>query len=161
MSQSKSRPDEVSNVKQDNMLIQMTNETHHPTSSLTLFAHSFINPFILTTIPLSLIEPVQEEGTSDTTESSTESRPVKDLSAEERRQRRLWRNRIAAKECRKKKKMYIEDLKTKIQQLQEHNDSLRKEAAELKEKLSFFDSEETFKLIKEVEVLNAKLRITK
>ncbi|CAG8631349.1 6021_t:CDS:2, partial [Scutellospora calospora] len=39
---------------------------------------------------------------------------ARNLSSDERRQRRLLRNRVAAKECRRKKKAYVADLEEKV-----------------------------------------------
>ncbi|KAI8645985.1 hypothetical protein BD408DRAFT_429146 [Parasitella parasitica] len=83
----------------------------------------------------------------------------KNLTADERRQRRLWRNRVAAKECRKKKKLYVHELKETISRLENENLALLKQADDIKMKLAKKDQEqhENFKLMKQVEELNAKL----
>ncbi|KAI8143485.1 hypothetical protein BJV82DRAFT_610627 [Fennellomyces sp. T-0311] len=57
---------------------------------------------------------------------------------EGRRQRRLLRNRIAAKECREKKKQHIQTLTKRIQQLETENEQLREQLRELNEKLDRF-----------------------
>ncbi|KAI8378375.1 hypothetical protein BD560DRAFT_390189 [Blakeslea trispora] len=84
----------------------------------------------------------------------------KNLTADERRQRRLWRNRMAAKECRKKKKQYIGQLEATIERLQSENALLRKEAEDLRQKVAGIKEcsfDENYQLMKEVEQLNAKL----
>ncbi|KAF9408962.1 hypothetical protein BGZ94_002130 [Podila epigama] len=78
---------------------------------------------------------------------------------EERRQRRLYRNRVAAKECRKKKKAMVQELQETCAFLKEENARLRKEIEELNAKLTLgaMRADENVRLIKEVEELNAKL----
>ena len=56
------------------------------------------------------------------------------LSNDERRQRRLLRNRVAAKECRKKKKQHIHEMEEKIEKLEKENANLTKEVEELNAK---------------------------
>ncbi|KAJ1735664.1 hypothetical protein LPJ61_000422 [Coemansia biformis] len=58
------------------------------------------------------------------------------LTADERRARRLQRNRLAAKECRQKKKVYIHSLEEHVSTLQDENARLRKEIKELNAKLT-------------------------
>ncbi|KAI7908279.1 uncharacterized protein BX663DRAFT_493648 [Cokeromyces recurvatus] len=94
------------------------------------------------------------------TEEGAKRPNTRSLSNDERRQRRLLRNRVAAKECRKKKKQHIQDMEEKIVRLEEENAKLVKEVEELKEKLSSLNSmqgSESYRLMKEVEELNAKL----
>ncbi|KAI8880396.1 hypothetical protein K501DRAFT_224940 [Backusella circina FSU 941] len=81
------------------------------------------------------------------------------MSNDERRQRRLLRNRVAAKECRKKKKQHIHDMEQKIVSLEEENARLHKEVEELNAKLALgaMQGSESYRLMKEVEELNAKL----
>ncbi|KAG0236738.1 hypothetical protein B0O80DRAFT_433592 [Mortierella sp. GBAus27b] len=85
----------------------------------------------------------------------------RDATNEERRQRRLLRNRVAAKECRKKKKAYIQELQDTCTRLQEENTRLYKEVEELNAKLTLgaMRIDENVRLIKEVEELNAKLTL--
>ncbi|KAJ2714025.1 hypothetical protein H4R19_001943 [Coemansia spiralis] len=61
---------------------------------------------------------------------------LRHLTADERRARRLQRNRLAAKECRQKKKVYIQTLEDHVSQLQDENSRLRKEISELNAKLT-------------------------
>ncbi|KAL0095202.1 hypothetical protein J3Q64DRAFT_1608045, partial [Phycomyces blakesleeanus] len=84
---------------------------------------------------------------------------VRNMSNDERRQRRLLRNRVAAKECRKKKKQYIHEMEEKIQRLEDENARLHKEVEELNAKLTLgaMQGSESYRLMKEVEELNAKL----
>ncbi|KAF9915576.1 hypothetical protein BX616_005834 [Lobosporangium transversale] len=88
-------------------------------------------------------------------------RTSRDMSNEERRQRRLLRNRVAAKECRKKKKAYVNELQDTCTRLQEENARLYKEIEELNAKLtlSAMRIDENVRLIKEVEQLSAKLTL--
>ncbi|OZJ05622.1 hypothetical protein BZG36_01507 [Bifiguratus adelaidae] len=81
------------------------------------------------------------------------------LTENERRQRRLMRNRVAAKECRKKKKAYITDLEEKVQKLEDEISRLRKENQELSAKITLgaMQGSEGYALIKQVAELNAKL----
>ncbi|KAI8054173.1 uncharacterized protein B0P05DRAFT_561196 [Gilbertella persicaria] len=96
------------------------------------------------------------EGNATTGNKRANSRS---LSNDERRQRRLLRNRVAAKECRKKKKQHIHEMEEKIVKLEEENAKLAKEVEELKAKLSLgaMQGSEGYRLMKEVEELNAKL----
>ncbi|KAI8605192.1 hypothetical protein EDD21DRAFT_284622, partial [Dissophora ornata] len=83
----------------------------------------------------------------------------RDMTNDERRQRRLLRNRVAAKECRKKKKAYVTELQDTCTRLQQENARLYKEVEELNAKLTLgaMRIDENVRLIKEVEELNAKL----
>ncbi|KAI8359780.1 hypothetical protein BD560DRAFT_426137 [Blakeslea trispora] len=107
--------------------------------------------------------PVSANGTPDLTDGSMAagSKRVnsRSLSNDERRQRRLLRNRVAAKECRKKKKQHIHEMEEKIEKLEKENAKLTKEVEELKAKLSLgaMQGPEGYRLMKEVEELNAKL----
>ncbi|CAG8553368.1 10182_t:CDS:2 [Funneliformis caledonium] len=57
------------------------------------------------------------------------------ISEEERQKRRLERNRIAAKQCRERKKVYVANLESKVTRLEEENERLCRELAELNTKL--------------------------
>ncbi|KAG1462260.1 hypothetical protein G6F56_005555 [Rhizopus delemar] len=87
---------------------------------------------------------------------------TRNMSNDERRQRRLLRNRQAAKECRKKKKQHIHEMEEKIVHLEQQNALLVKELDELKNKLTIaaMQGTEGYRLMKEVEELNAKLGMT-
>ncbi|KAJ2705499.1 hypothetical protein FB645_002385 [Coemansia sp. IMI 203386] len=61
---------------------------------------------------------------------------LRHLTPDERRARRLQRNRLAAKECRQKKKAYITNLEAQVGELQSENALLRKEIEELHAKLT-------------------------
>ncbi|KAJ1672961.1 hypothetical protein EV182_006156, partial [Spiromyces aspiralis] len=61
---------------------------------------------------------------------------LRHLTPEERRARRLQRNRLAAKECRQKKKQYIKDLEERVEYLEKENMQLRKELDEMNAKLT-------------------------
>ncbi|KAF1807354.1 Skn-1-like basic-leucine zipper transcription factor [Mucor lusitanicus] len=95
----------------------------------------------------------------DATDKSTS----KNLTADERRQRRLWRNRVAAKECRKKKKQYVHELEETITRLEGENSALRKQVEDIRIKVAKKEQEQqpspldNLKLMKQVEELNAKL----
>ncbi|KAI9261086.1 hypothetical protein BY458DRAFT_491655 [Sporodiniella umbellata] len=84
---------------------------------------------------------------------------TRNMSNDERRQRRLLRNRQAAKECRKKKKQHIHEMEEKIVHLEQQNAILIREMTELKNKLTIaaMQGSEGYRLMKEVEELNAKL----
>jgi hypothetical protein len=98
--------------------------------------------------------PLSDDGNNNNKRSSARS-----LSNDERRQRRLLRNRVAAKECRKKKKLHIQEMEEKIVQLEKENENLVKEVEELKSKLALgsMEGSESYRLMKEVKELNAKL----
>ncbi|CAG8740308.1 4710_t:CDS:2, partial [Dentiscutata erythropus] len=85
----------------------------------------------------------------------------RNLSSDERRQRRLLRNRVAAKECRRKKKAYVADLEEKVTRLEEENIRLHKEVEELNSKLAISAArmDENVRLRKEIEELNAKFAL--
>lgn len=73
---------------------------------------------------------------SDDAQGANKRANSRSLTNDEKRQRRLLRNRVAAKECRKKKKKHIQDMEEKIVQLEEENAKLAKEVEELKKQLS-------------------------
>jgi hypothetical protein len=87
---------------------------------------------------------------------------TRNLTNDERRQRRLLRNRVAAKECRRKKKAYVADLEEKVTRLEDENSRLSKEIDELNNKLSLngIKLEENARLHKEIEELKSKLNTT-
>ncbi|CAG8630618.1 3476_t:CDS:1 [Paraglomus occultum] len=84
---------------------------------------------------------------------------LRNLTNDERRQRRLLRNRVAAKECRRKKKAYVAELEEKVARLETENNRLQKLVEELNAKitLSAMRIDDNVRLIKEVEELNTKL----
>ena len=99
----------------------------------------------------------------NTTTNKKDTKP-KVLSPDERRQRRLLRNRLAAKDCRKKKKEYVQHMEETITRLEKEKVALTNQIDELKEKIALLpdkqvimESEDNYKLMKEVEELNAKL----
>ncbi|KAJ3299838.1 hypothetical protein HK104_006575 [Borealophlyctis nickersoniae] len=57
------------------------------------------------------------------------------MSLEERRQRRLMRNRQAAKECRQKKKNYVSDLEQRLRDMEQELMEVERENEELRVKL--------------------------
>ncbi|KAJ2342844.1 hypothetical protein GGH91_003392 [Coemansia sp. RSA 2671] len=79
-----------------------------------------------------------ESGMPLTPDAPGSGRPgsLRHLTPDERRARRLQRNRLAAKECRQKKKAYINNLESQVCDLQEENSLLRKEIEELNAKLT-------------------------
>ncbi|KAF9366422.1 hypothetical protein BGX34_003043 [Mortierella sp. NVP85] len=118
---------------------------------------------ILMTMPAA-VENADNDSASSAEEEETLSAKRarnRDATNEERRQRRLLRNRVAAKECRKKKKAYIQELQDTCARLQEENARLYKENEELNAKLTLgaMRIDENVRLIKEVEELNAKLTL--
>ncbi|KAJ1835321.1 hypothetical protein LPJ63_001209 [Coemansia sp. RSA 2711] len=82
--------------------------------------------------------PVDEDGMPLTPDAPGSGRPgsLRHLTADERRARRLQRNRLAAKECRQKKKAYIQNLEDQVSSLQDENAQLRKDIEELNAKLT-------------------------
>ncbi|RKP09993.1 hypothetical protein THASP1DRAFT_22231 [Thamnocephalis sphaerospora] len=58
------------------------------------------------------------------------------LTPDERRRRRLERNRLAARECRQKKKVYVQELEDRVERAESENRRLRKEVEELNAKLT-------------------------
>ncbi|KAF9982288.1 hypothetical protein BGZ65_003030 [Modicella reniformis] len=116
---------------------------------------------ILASIPAATADNDDNESSSNDDEPHMSGKRSSNRNAtnEERRQRRLLRNRVAAKECRKKKKAYIQELQDTCTRLQEENARLYKEIEELNAKLTLgaMRIDENVRLIKEVEELNAKL----
>ncbi|KAJ2490746.1 hypothetical protein IWW37_002849 [Coemansia sp. RSA 2050] len=82
-----------------------------------------------------------ESGMPLTPDAPGSGRPgsLRHLTPDERRARRLQRNRLAAKECRQKKKAYINNLESQVCDLQEENSQLRKEIEELNARLTLSD----------------------
>ncbi|KAK9767304.1 hypothetical protein K7432_003000 [Basidiobolus ranarum] len=74
--------------------------------------------------------------TEETSSTRGRSGMLRNLTSDERKQRRLLRNRLAAKECRKKKKAYVTELEEKVQRLEDENSRLKKEVEKLGAKLS-------------------------
>ncbi|GAN02549.1 hypothetical protein MAM1_0024c01993 [Mucor ambiguus] len=114
-------------------------------------------------IPTALIPSNTTTTTASSLLDANDKSINKNLTADERRQRRLWRNRVAAKECRKKKKQYVHELEETIMRLESENSALRKQVEDIKIKVAKKDQEQqpspmdNFKLMKQVEELNAKL----
>lgn len=102
-----------------------------------------------------------DSGSSQDDDLVNDKRTSRNMTNDERRQRRLQRNRVAAKECRKKKKAYVSELQDTCTRLQEENARLYKEVEELNAKLTLgaMRIDENVRLIKEVEELNAKLTL--
>ncbi|KAG2182613.1 hypothetical protein INT44_005592 [Umbelopsis vinacea] len=102
------------------------------------------------------------DGTGDVDGGDKRTSSTRNLTNDERRQRRLYRNRVAAKECRKKKKASIQSMEERVHQLEEENDNLRKELDEINAKLAMgsMQGSDSYRLMKEVEELNAKLGLS-
>lgn len=91
----------------------------------------------------------------------------KALTPDEKRQRRLLRNRLAAKDCRKKKKEYIKQMEQTIARLEREKEELNQKIIELKANVSsipsddqmMMNSDDNYRLINEVGKLNAKLNM--
>ncbi|CAG8693687.1 2696_t:CDS:2, partial [Dentiscutata erythropus] len=75
---------------------------------------------------------------SENDEEDNETKRVKTL--EEKRAIRLERNRIAAKECRERKKAYVLNLERRATQMEKENSVLRKKVHELKAQLEWAES---------------------
>ncbi|CAO3615127.1 unnamed protein product [Mucor hiemalis] len=136
--------------------------TSIPPHNTTIAPHLFAYP-----VPpqLSTLDKKSNNTASDK-KSEDGNTKSKILSPDERRQRRLLRNRLAAKDCRKKKKEYILQMEETITRLESQRAELRKEVSHLKDQIAFLpagdqqgmmNSEDNYKLMKEVEKLNAKL----
>ncbi|CAG8547599.1 4456_t:CDS:2 [Diversispora eburnea] len=69
------------------------------------------------------------------------------------------RNRIAAKECRERKKAYVSNLEKKATQMEKENTMLRKKVLELKEKLEYAESKASEKDQLNLTVQELKARI--
>ncbi|GAA5806249.1 hypothetical protein EDC94DRAFT_588357 [Helicostylum pulchrum] len=102
--------------------------------------------------------------TPDNNNTKTDEK-AKGLTADEKRQRRLLRNRLAAKDCRKKKKEYIKQMEQTITRLEKEKEELNDKIVELKANATLIpsndqmmmNSDDNYRLIKEVGELNAKL----
>lgn len=105
---------------------------------------------------------LRADGTGDVDGGDKRTSSTRNLTNDERRQRRLYRNRVAAKECRKKKKASIQSMEERVHQLEEENDNLRKELDEINAKLAMgsMQGSDSYRLMKEVEELNAKLGLS-
>ncbi|KAG0273971.1 hypothetical protein BGZ95_010240 [Linnemannia exigua] len=119
---------------------------------------------IIASIPVTTENEAANDSSSSQDEDETLSgkrTSSRNMTNDERRQRRLLRNRVAAKECRKKKKAYVNELQDTCTRLQEENARLMRENEELNAKLTLgaMRIDENVRLIKEVEELNAKLTL--
>ncbi|CAH1758249.1 16516_t:CDS:10 [Entrophospora sp. SA101] len=94
----------------------------------------------------------QHEPTIQTNSQST-------ILEEERQKRRLERNRIAARQCRERKKVYVANLESKVTRLEDENLYLREQLAELNTRLQYspMDVQECLRLYMMVEDLKSKL----
>jgi hypothetical protein len=138
-----------------------------PCSQTAHSSDKTVNPLIITplnvsNLPANILERLQQQETLTSENivmpSLLLSEKPSNLTADQRRQRRLWRNRLAAKECRKKKKLYIHDMEGTIQRLESENSTLRKQVNDLREKVAAINPlDENYRLMKQVEELNAKL----
>lgn len=130
----------------------LTDSNLNPYKSLT--------PIIITPLSINILEQLQQRTENDSnmitslpsgamiSPSLLQVDKPKNLSPEEKRQRRLWRNRLAAKECRKKKKLYIHDMEGTIKRLTNENLNLRNQVNELKAQVA---------ALPKLETLNAQL----
>ncbi|KAH8552236.1 hypothetical protein BGW37DRAFT_411677, partial [Umbelopsis sp. PMI_123] len=112
--------------------------------------------------PPHLTGNLRADGTGEVDGGDKRTSSTRNLTNDERRQRRLYRNRVAAKECRKKKKASIQNMEERVHQLEEENENLRKELDEINAKLSMgaMQGSDSYRLMKEVEELNAKLGLS-
>ncbi|KAJ2958976.1 hypothetical protein NQZ79_g5500 [Umbelopsis isabellina] len=111
--------------------------------------------------PPHLTGNIRHDGTGED-DSDKRVNSTRNLTNDERRQRRLFRNRVAAKECRKKKKASIQNMEERIAQLQDENERLQKELEEVNAKVALgaMQGSDSYRLMKEVEELNAKLGLS-
>lgn len=169
-----SSPTTTINQTTDNMLITPLNMSNLPVNILQHLQQQNLGN-VITSFPTTAHHNHNSDENTPTLIPSTTTHSIaaslldnnkannKNLTADERRQRRLWRNRVAAKECRKKKKLYVHELEETITRLESENSALRKQVDDLKIKMAKKDQEqqpspmENFKLMKQVEELNAKL----
>lgn len=134
----------------------------HNGNVITSLPNSTISPEVL--IHQSSISHNNSSGAAADIKKSDEK--SKGLTPDERRQRRLLRNRLAAKDCRKKKKEYIKQMEERIKELESERAELNGKVDELKAKIAsipsttehmMMNNDDNYKLMKEVEALNAKL----
>ncbi|CAG8540043.1 14131_t:CDS:2, partial [Acaulospora colombiana] len=78
---------------------------------------------------------------------------------DQKREMRLERNRVAAKECRERKKAYVQNLERKATEMQQENATLRKKVYDLKAQLEWAESKvaEKDQLESMVQKLKAKI----
>jgi hypothetical protein len=62
--------------------------------------------------------------------------PIREVAVPNSRKKRLERNRQAAKECRRRKKVYMKELESRVQKLQQENNLLKNELRAALDKLS-------------------------
>ncbi|KAJ3055764.1 hypothetical protein HK097_009417 [Rhizophlyctis rosea] len=114
----------------------------NPLDSLTqsLFPFASTSQVVAPKPPLDILRQMHLPIAPAPPHLQTSTRPTR--STEERRQRRLLRNREAAKQCRAKKKVFVQELEDKLRteeqdnaELDEENQLLRAENERLKERL--------------------------
>lgn len=100
----------------------------HLTTSIAPLPN-YILPNLTTVLPAPCDYTTEEPALHETSASPSSPQPPlnRTLSNDERRQRRLLRNRVAAKECRKKKKHYIQTMEEKVLRLEKENAALRQQ----------------------------------
>jgi len=101
----------------------------------------------------------QSPSCSSTTSSAISSSGTSITMMDQKRAQRLERNRIAAKECRERKKAYVVNLENKASRLEDDNLILRQKILELKTKLERieFKNQENVQLKHLVKDLKVKL----
>ncbi|CAJ0761849.1 10601_t:CDS:2 [Entrophospora sp. SA101] len=117
--------------------------THETLITNSIFAHSSPPP------------PQQQQERNLTAQTKSQS-TIPDI---ECRKRKLERNRIAAKQCRERKKIYVAKLESKVTRLEEENAHLRRELDELNTRLQFnpVDAQERLGLHVLIEDLKSKV----
>ncbi|KAI8981780.1 hypothetical protein BDF20DRAFT_834461 [Mycotypha africana] len=141
---SSSSPQPQNQQSQQQQQQQSEEQSHHPQTQTSPSTSSRTSPDTSPQppqlIPVSGSPTITTIATVTTTANNNtnndKQRPnTRSLSNDEKRQRRLLRNRVAAKECRKKKKQHIQDMEQKILQLEDENKKLKDQVDELRAKL--------------------------
>ncbi|CAJ0763498.1 2335_t:CDS:1, partial [Entrophospora sp. SA101] len=97
-----------------------------------------IQPFThIFPIPCSTLPPYQHQQQQQERNLTAQTKSQSTIPDIECRKRKLERNRIAAKQCRERKKIYVAKLESKVTRLEEENAHLRRELDELNTRLQF------------------------
>jgi len=75
-------------------------------------------------------------GSAMTPSTAGTPRSALSLGGDNKKASRLEKNRLAAKECRRKKKEYVKDLEDKVKQLEDRNEELLRQLDQAKQSLS-------------------------
>ncbi|CAJ0637393.1 12776_t:CDS:2 [Entrophospora sp. SA101] len=140
-------PSNSSTIINSNITTKMPINTQRTTRRQNLSTPSLIRP--------SAADADKQQERNLTAQTKSQS-TIPDI---ECRKRKLERNRIAAKQCRERKKIYVAKLESKVTRLEEENAHLRRELDELNTRLQFnpVDAQERLGLHVLIEDLKSKV----